>query len=161
MVLCSFLGLDYCMLSLSRFQSFLPSVTITSAFEYHCSDLTNRWNKWKSRVCIISVIRLTKILELADHLDEFSQLNSPTATWSSIECNLAILCSCMPALRPVYSQLTSGSIFRLFFCRENKFRNASDASNFCTQSTEPCNSSAINSDNLKLGHPTRDGLETV
>lgn len=112
-------------------------------------------------VCIISIIRLTKILELAEHLDEFSQLNNPTATWSSIESNLAILCACMPSLRPIYSQLTSRSNIGLFFCREKKIRNGCDASYFYTHSTEPHNSSPINSDDLRRGDPTRDGRETV
>ena len=138
-----------------------PIVTTTSPFEFHCLGLANRCNKWKHSVCIISVIRLTRILQLLDHLDEFSQLNSPTAAWSSIESNLAILCSCMPALRPVYSQLTSQSTLRLLFCREKKSGNASDSSYFVTSSTEPHNLSAINPDNLGLGHPTRDRRETV
>ena len=145
--------------------STIPNLSTFNYYDITCSNfisaLTNRWNKWKHSVCIISVIRLTKILELANHLDEFSQLNNPTATWSSIESNLAILCACMPALRPIYSQLTSRSNLRLFFCREKKFRNASDASYFYTHSTEPHNSSAINSDDLRQGHPTRDGRETV
>ncbi|PYH79720.1 hypothetical protein BO82DRAFT_356141 [Aspergillus uvarum CBS 121591] len=50
-------------------------------------------------VCAMSVIRLTTIVKLIRSPD-FTEGNGLAATWSFIECNVAIICACLPPLRP-------------------------------------------------------------
>ncbi|RAL12254.1 uncharacterized protein BO97DRAFT_470459 [Aspergillus homomorphus CBS 101889] len=50
-------------------------------------------------VCATSIIRLTTIVHLVRSPD-FTEGNGLAATWSFIECNVAIICACLPPLRP-------------------------------------------------------------
>ncbi|RAH66449.1 uncharacterized protein BO66DRAFT_474185 [Aspergillus aculeatinus CBS 121060] len=50
-------------------------------------------------VCAMSVIRLTTIVKLIRSPD-FTEGNGLAATWSFIECNVAVICACLPPLRP-------------------------------------------------------------
>ncbi|PYH47899.1 uncharacterized protein BP01DRAFT_335541 [Aspergillus saccharolyticus JOP 1030-1] len=50
-------------------------------------------------VCAMSIIRLTTIIRLVKTQD-FTEGNGLAATWSFIECNVAIICACLQPLRP-------------------------------------------------------------
>lgn len=48
--------------------------------------------------CVISVLRLEAVYALTTSADQ-SYNNGETALWSSLEVNVAIVCSCLPTLR--------------------------------------------------------------
>lgn len=50
--------------------------------------------------CITSVLRLHSIYIVANS-DDITWDNVGAATWSSIELNTAIICACLPTLKPV------------------------------------------------------------
>ncbi|KAJ4314373.1 hypothetical protein N0V94_006475 [Neodidymelliopsis sp. IMI 364377] len=52
-------------------------------------------------VCIVSVIRLYALTVFARHQDDTTYYSAPTAYWSAIEANLAIVCASLPALKPL------------------------------------------------------------
>ncbi|RHZ46945.1 uncharacterized protein CDV56_102134 [Aspergillus thermomutatus] len=56
-------------------------------------------------VCAMSIIRLVAIIRLVSGHD-FSERNGPAATWSSIEANIAIICACLPPLRPLLTRIS-------------------------------------------------------
>ncbi|KAF1926628.1 uncharacterized protein M421DRAFT_212080 [Didymella exigua CBS 183.55] len=59
-------------------------------------------------VCIVSVLRLHALYELNKHLDDASYYSAPTAYWSTVEANLAIVCASLPALKPLVSRIVPG-----------------------------------------------------
>lgn len=52
-------------------------------------------------VCIVSVLRLYALNVFARHQDDATYHSAPTAYWSAIEANLAIVCASLPALKPL------------------------------------------------------------
>jgi hypothetical protein len=57
-------------------------------------------------VCAMSIIRLVRIIQLVSgDSDEFSERNGPAATWSSIEANIAIICTCLPPIQPLLTRI--------------------------------------------------------
>ncbi|KAH1449253.1 hypothetical protein KXV31_000851 [Aspergillus fumigatus] len=57
-------------------------------------------------VCAMSIIRLVRIIQLASgSSDEFSKRNGPAAAWSSIESNVAIICTCLPPIQPLLAHM--------------------------------------------------------
>lgn len=55
-------------------------------------------------VCIVSILRLQSLVIISNSTDPTFD-NPPAATWSSIETNVGLICACLPALRPLLSQL--------------------------------------------------------
>ncbi|PYI02081.1 hypothetical protein BO78DRAFT_352311, partial [Aspergillus sclerotiicarbonarius CBS 121057] len=51
-------------------------------------------------VCATSVIRLTTLIKLI-RTPDFTEGNGLAATWSFVEANVAIICACLPPLRPL------------------------------------------------------------
>ncbi|KAL4897723.1 hypothetical protein BDV59DRAFT_197993 [Aspergillus ambiguus] len=51
-------------------------------------------------VCATSIVRLVTLIKLIDSTN-FTKENTATATWSFIEANVAIICACLPPLRPL------------------------------------------------------------
>lgn len=51
-------------------------------------------------VCIISILRLQSLVEISNSADPTYD-NPSAATWSSVEINVGIICSCLPLLRPL------------------------------------------------------------
>ncbi|RAL02894.1 uncharacterized protein BO80DRAFT_402628 [Aspergillus ibericus CBS 121593] len=51
-------------------------------------------------VCATSIVRLTTIIELI-RTPDFTEGNGLAATWSFVESNVAIICACLPPLRPL------------------------------------------------------------
>ncbi|KAL4870206.1 hypothetical protein BDV12DRAFT_166386 [Aspergillus spectabilis] len=55
-------------------------------------------------VCITSICRLVALKKIADSSDPTYD-NIGAATWSAIECNVGIICACLPTLRPLVSRI--------------------------------------------------------
>ncbi|KAL6703682.1 hypothetical protein ACN47E_009456 [Coniothyrium glycines] len=51
-------------------------------------------------VCIVSIMRLQSLVAISNSTDPTYD-NAPAATWSSVECNVGIICSCLPLMRPL------------------------------------------------------------
>lgn len=51
-------------------------------------------------VCIVSILRLHSLVAISNSSDPTYD-NPPAATWSSVETNVGIICSCLPLLRPL------------------------------------------------------------
>lgn len=51
-------------------------------------------------VCLVSILRLQSLIAISNSLDPTYD-NPPAATWSSVEVNIGIICSCLPLLRPL------------------------------------------------------------
>jgi hypothetical protein len=56
-------------------------------------------------VCLVSILRLRALAILAQHPQDSSWYSAPTAYWSAIEVNLAIVCASLPALKPLLVRL--------------------------------------------------------
>ncbi|OJJ64357.1 hypothetical protein ASPSYDRAFT_84371 [Aspergillus sydowii CBS 593.65] len=55
-------------------------------------------------VLVTSILRLQSLLVISDSKDPTYD-NPGAATWSAIECNVAIICACLPATRALISKL--------------------------------------------------------
>ncbi|KAL4974400.1 hypothetical protein BDW66DRAFT_161313 [Aspergillus desertorum] len=55
-------------------------------------------------VCITSICRLISLKKIADSSDPTYD-NVGAATWSAVECNVGIICACLPTLRPLISRM--------------------------------------------------------
>ncbi|KAF2993176.1 hypothetical protein E8E13_000879 [Curvularia kusanoi] len=51
-------------------------------------------------VCVVSIVRLQSLVAISNS-DDPTYDNPPAATWSSVETNIGIICSCLPLLRPL------------------------------------------------------------
>lgn len=51
----------------------------------------------------MSILRLQSLVAISNSPDPTYD-NPPAATWSSIETNIGIICSCLPCLRPLVSR---------------------------------------------------------
>ncbi|OOG00202.1 hypothetical protein ASPCADRAFT_127073 [Aspergillus carbonarius ITEM 5010] len=51
-------------------------------------------------VCATSIVRLTTLIKLI-RTPDFTEGNGLAATWSFVEANVAIICACLPPLRPL------------------------------------------------------------
>ncbi|KAL2866196.1 uncharacterized protein BJX67DRAFT_382013 [Aspergillus lucknowensis] len=54
--------------------------------------------------CVTSMIRLN-YLTIATHTTDPTKDNGPIATWSQIELNMGIICSCLPPLQPLVTRV--------------------------------------------------------
>lgn len=52
-------------------------------------------------VCVVSIIRLHVLNVFHRNQDDATYHSAPTAYWSAIEANLAIVCASLPALKPL------------------------------------------------------------
>lgn len=52
-------------------------------------------------VCIVSILRLNSLLVLAHNEQDAMFYSAPPIYWAAIEMNLAIVCACVPALKPL------------------------------------------------------------
>lgn len=55
-------------------------------------------------VVVTSILRLSSLREVAKSPDT-SYSNVAAAYWTAAECNVAIMCSCLPFLRPIISRI--------------------------------------------------------
>ncbi|KAH6633404.1 hypothetical protein C7974DRAFT_392717 [Boeremia exigua] len=58
-------------------------------------------------VCIVSILRLQSLVAISNSTDQ-SYDNPAAATWSSVEANVGIICSCLPLLRPLMTKWLPG-----------------------------------------------------
>lgn len=58
-------------------------------------------------VCIVSILRLQSLVAISNSTDQ-SYDNPAAATWSSVETNVGIICSCLPLLRPLMTRCLPG-----------------------------------------------------
>ncbi|KAJ8114955.1 hypothetical protein OPT61_g3276 [Boeremia exigua] len=58
-------------------------------------------------VCIVSILRLQSLVAISNS-DDQSYDNPAAATWSSVETNVGIICSCLPLLRPLMTKWLPG-----------------------------------------------------
>ncbi|KAF2186516.1 hypothetical protein K469DRAFT_738399 [Zopfia rhizophila CBS 207.26] len=54
-------------------------------------------------VCVVSILRLQSLVAISNSEDPTFD-NPPAATWSSVETNVGIICSCLPCLRPLLAK---------------------------------------------------------
>ncbi|KAI2484887.1 hypothetical protein Ptr902_03827 [Pyrenophora tritici-repentis] len=59
-------------------------------------------------VCVVSVLRLTSVINALKHPEDNSYYTARAAYWSAIEINLAIVCASLPALKPLIVRLIPG-----------------------------------------------------
>ncbi|KAI9054553.1 hypothetical protein LZ554_001709 [Drepanopeziza brunnea f. sp. 'monogermtubi'] len=55
-------------------------------------------------VCIVSALRLQRLYVVSTS-EDLSYDNTGTAIWSAVELNTAIVCACLPSMKPVVSRL--------------------------------------------------------
>ncbi|KAL4788453.1 hypothetical protein BJX76DRAFT_365745 [Aspergillus varians] len=55
-------------------------------------------------VCVTSIIRLISLNKISNSSDPTYD-NIGAASWSAIECNVGIICACLPTLRPLVSRI--------------------------------------------------------
>ncbi|KAF2193413.1 hypothetical protein K469DRAFT_712164 [Zopfia rhizophila CBS 207.26] len=58
-------------------------------------------------VCVVSILRLQSLVAISNSEDQTFD-NPPAATWSSVETNVGIICSCLPCLRPLMARCFPG-----------------------------------------------------
>jgi hypothetical protein len=58
-------------------------------------------------VCIVSILRLQSLVAISNSTDQ-SYDNPAAASWSSVETNVGIICSCLPLLRPLMTKCLPG-----------------------------------------------------
>ena len=58
-------------------------------------------------VCVVSILRLQSLVAISNSTDQ-SYDNPAAATWSSVETNVGIICSCLPLLRPLMTKCLPG-----------------------------------------------------
>jgi hypothetical protein len=63
--------------------------------------------EWLHSTCAISVIRIFTLKSALDAKDP-TWFNTSAACWSLVELNCAILCSCLPTLRPLAAKIMPG-----------------------------------------------------
>lgn len=54
-------------------------------------------------VCVVSILRLQSLVKISNSKDPTYD-NPPAASWSSVETNVGIICSCLPLLRPLMTR---------------------------------------------------------
>ncbi|KAF2192126.1 hypothetical protein K469DRAFT_653382 [Zopfia rhizophila CBS 207.26] len=64
-------------------------------------------NSYSTGVCIISILRLHSLF-LITHTTDPTYDNVGVATWSVVEINVSIICSCLPCLRPLVARWVPG-----------------------------------------------------
>ncbi|RMJ25131.1 integral membrane protein [Aspergillus sp. HF37] len=56
-------------------------------------------------IIVTSALRLEALHHLAQHMNDISYHNVGAAYWTAAECNVAIICACLPLLRPIVSRI--------------------------------------------------------
>jgi hypothetical protein len=56
---------------------------------------------------LVSILRLQSLVAISNSSDPTYD-NPPAATWSSVETNIGIICSCLPCLRPLVTRYMPG-----------------------------------------------------
>lgn len=81
-------------------------------------------------VCIVSILRVHSLYVLARNEQDAMFYSAPPIYWAAIEMNLAIVCACVPALKPLFTHIVpafasrlsgNGSTQRSGFSKTSKF----------------------------------------
>ncbi|KAE8372003.1 hypothetical protein BDV26DRAFT_302326 [Aspergillus bertholletiae] len=76
-------------------------------------------------VLVTSILRFQSLLVISQSTDPTYD-NPPAAMWSAVECNVAIICACLPSMRALISHL----IPRVFSTRSNRYMTKQTDGNF-------------------------------
>jgi len=79
---------------------------------FHYSDLC------VTSVCVVSILRLQSLVAISNSADPTYD-NPPAATWSSVEINVGIICSCLPCLRPLLARFMPNVFSTSIQCSAN------------------------------------------
>ncbi|KAF1957015.1 hypothetical protein CC80DRAFT_534987 [Byssothecium circinans] len=71
-------------------------------------------------VCVMSIVRLHSLVAISNSADPTYD-NPPAAKWSAVESNVAIICSCLPALRPLFTRYITKQT-QSYFTRSSRRR---------------------------------------
>lgn len=109
-------------------------------------------NDRSTSTCVTSVIRLYSVSVLVQG-DDNSYDNAPSAIWSAVEVNTAIMCACMQSLKPLVQKVrpqwfmhsespstgtgSSGSVWKLSQFQRSTRSNAEADDRQNTSYTEP------------------------
>jgi hypothetical protein len=107
-------------------------------------------------VCVVSILRLHALIVLVDHPDDNTYYSAPTAYWSAIEMNLAIVCASLPALKPLVVKIIPGFSSSLQSGRSygNGYGNGTIGGSSKHRSTHGVRSTARHADeDFELGRP--------
>jgi hypothetical protein len=77
---------------------------VVSTFQNYYSNFCSR----SVSVCIVSILRLNSLVVLARNEQDSMFYSGPPIYWAAIEMNLAIVCACVPALKPLVIQVIPG-----------------------------------------------------
>ncbi|KAF2468559.1 uncharacterized protein BDR25DRAFT_335393 [Lindgomyces ingoldianus] len=72
-------------------------------------------------VCVVSILRLQSLVAISNSSDPTFD-NPPAASWSSVETNVGIICSCLPCLRPLMARYFPGIFSSKFKSGPNSSR---------------------------------------
>jgi hypothetical protein len=112
---------------------------VTSYNHAHHRADSARTNEQHNSVCIVSILRLQSLVSISNSTDPTYD-NPAAATWSSVEINVGIICSCLPLLRPLFNRFLPG-----VFTSRNRIDNV-----------DPKNYATIRSTNSRKGSPSQD-----
>jgi hypothetical protein len=80
--------------------AFSSSLSLSSQLLLQALSLTT---PSPSSVCLISIVRFKSLYEISVSTD-VSWDNVPIADWTAVECNIGIMCACLPTLKPLLSR---------------------------------------------------------
>ncbi|KAE8382843.1 hypothetical protein BDV26DRAFT_210309 [Aspergillus bertholletiae] len=94
-------------------------------------------------VCAVSIVRLAALVEMIRSTDR-TKYNAAVANWSFIEASVAIICACLPTLRPIMVHICP----RLFISQDHHHHRHQ-------------RSTFYSSSNQTEKKPALDGLDTI
>ncbi|KAL3495295.1 hypothetical protein BJX62DRAFT_196525, partial [Aspergillus germanicus] len=106
-------------------------------------------------VVITSILRLSSLRTVAKSNDT-SWSNVAAAYWTAAECNVAIICACLPFLRPLVSR-----IFPRFLSTGNSYNNRYTRNNNLTRTTAAQASNVATSRGPLFSQDPEFGLSTI
>ncbi|KAJ0425605.1 hypothetical protein BJY00DRAFT_308341 [Aspergillus carlsbadensis] len=106
-------------------------------------------------VVITSILRLSSLRTVAKSNDT-SWSNVAAAYWTAAECNVAIICACLPFLRPLISR-----IFPRFLSTGNSYNNKYTRNNNTTRTTAAHGSNAATARGPLYSQDPEFGLLTI
>jgi hypothetical protein len=109
-------------------------------------------NPFPPSVCIVSILRLQSLVAISNSSDPTYD-NPPAATWSSVEINVGIICSCLPLLRPLLTRFLPN-----IFTTRVRTDNVGPKQYATIQSTHGRKSSKLRDDkSMEMSMRSRDG----
>ncbi|KAF5859687.1 hypothetical protein ETB97_002528 [Aspergillus alliaceus] len=119
--------------------------------------------------CAVSIVRLTALVRMIESTDR-TKYNAAAANWSFIESSIAIICACLPPLRPIIVHICPRHFHSQDRSQYDKPRlSAYNTTNpFCfgshSYSASVTGNCSTNNDGRKSGnhcHPDAEGIQVV